>query len=1283
MGAFLCFLRERRIVGFPREALRRWRQTPPFGKLIVCLFAVHFTYQGATKLLRNPPSLPPPAVAVVQPDAGDLDAGAAATNLCLAAIERGTNSTALLVAWPSDDRPPFDRVGLFASLELPGPWSHLFDVDISTCISNALVEVMDSEVSTNSPPTAFFRLGDPAPPDADGDGLSDAEETGEIVVLDELEWYDTSTFPTTYAPQPQGGLWSYIGAYLIADLLGSPVIQGIAMSDVVACENGFVALTAPGDFYAWTFPSYPMPLCYRWGWSYSVLVAPYWGVGYAQYGNTNSYMRAGTLVDGTTVVEFHDMKRSQSSSDGMTYQVVIPGGTGNVVRVSYLSSDFTLDGADAVIGVQNARRTLPGGLVYSLEWDFDRFGPITPPLTVEYRLGTGTDPDSADSDNDGLNDWTELYATGTDPWKSDTDSDGLLDGDEIALGTDPLASDTDHDGLPDVWEVATGLDPLSDVDDDGASGDPDEDGLTNAQELQLETDPLNPDTDYDGLYDGAEDALGTDPLYEDTDGDGLLDGYEVNVLGSSPFLYDTDGDGLDDGDEDALGTNPNSGDTDGDGMGDKWEHQYGFDPTIHNSQTVRTDDDADADYDQDGLNNLQEHAAGTHPLIADTDGEGISDYDELIAGTNPLYADTDGDGLDDLQEQILSTNPLQPDTDGDEMDDGWEHQHGFDPKTHNSNTARTDDDATADPDGDGLTNAEECEWRTSPSGADANNDNIPDGFDTDGDGVADGAEVAQNSDPADASDGGASGSRIPLRLYFGDDSGSHSEKYRLTLEPKSGPSGEAAPRTISWLNTHYGAGEWKTAMLKTGWRYEVSMRWVACKNPHDGTSYPNYDYTLKMDDATKPPCVVLDDPHGIFRTDYYGSAYYGQSHFPVLDRVATISVYKFTVEEIRFNHDMDSCSTDAVSIRRNVDEVFDTSHGEWWSGGPVLKNDPVCYAGNVQPTVKAKIRVSPHLNSACLSAQAVETISPLGGLTESTVIFSDGVSDWTDFSTDSNIARTVRKFNHRWEWKVSQMNGATVTEFACATTGPHRVYTLLADPKPPWIPNGTNTKNLWTNALEFCDAFLEGKDEPLETMATITSNLFHRMGFKYDTVVSASHYWCTDGTFELTRYMASEDNLVNCYDQAYGVATLAGLMGMRVLVFEAMPFGYINTTNLVGVGMCNNPAYEMTEELEYWKDEMDDQGHLVAKPKTNTVLRTIICSEDETQRSFFQAHVFVGMGDGQIFDACVGPALGTTQINDYMRSLIDYSTENERRFSRYRDGVRLLDTIPKLNYKLK
>ena len=119
--------------------------------------------------------------------------------------------------------------------------------------------------------------------------------------------------------------------------------------------------------------------------------------------------------------------------------------------------------------------------------------------------------DVTDDDADGLPAWYEEIL-GTDPEKDDTDDDGLEDYDEIYLtGTDPSVADTDGNGV-----------------DDGDE-DPDEDGLTNAQEVFYGTDPLNEDTDDDGLTDGEEIDLGTNPLSADTDGDGVSDGVEVQI----------------------------------------------------------------------------------------------------------------------------------------------------------------------------------------------------------------------------------------------------------------------------------------------------------------------------------------------------------------------------------------------------------------------------------------------------------------------------------------------------------------------------------------------------------------------------------------------------------------------------------------------------------------------------------------------------------------------------------------------------------------------------------
>jgi hypothetical protein len=140
------------------------------------------------------------------------------------------------------------------------------------------------------------------------------------------------------------------------------------------------------------------------------------------------------------------------------------------------------------------------------------------------NLDTTCDPSmaapGADTDSDGLDDYTEVFLLGTDPNNKDTDGDKLFDGEE----------DVTKDGIIQIWLG--------------------------------ETDPKVPDTDGDGLTDGIEvKSLGTDPNIVDTDGDCLADGIE---------------DANHNGQIDPGETNPLSIDSDGDGLPDGYPVQYGY-----------------------------------------------------------------------------------------------------------------------------------------------------------------------------------------------------------------------------------------------------------------------------------------------------------------------------------------------------------------------------------------------------------------------------------------------------------------------------------------------------------------------------------------------------------------------------------------------------------------------------------------------------------------------------------------------------------------------------------
>ncbi len=82
-------------------------------------------------------------------------------------------------------------------------------------------------------------------------------------------------------------------------------------------------------------------------------------------------------------------------------------------------------------------------------------------------------PDPDDPDADGLTNDEEANTLCTDPNSADSDDDGINDGDEVQYGTDPCSSDTDGDGVEDYSDNCPAISNPSQLDTDG-------DGLGNA-----------------------------------------------------------------------------------------------------------------------------------------------------------------------------------------------------------------------------------------------------------------------------------------------------------------------------------------------------------------------------------------------------------------------------------------------------------------------------------------------------------------------------------------------------------------------------------------------------------------------------------------------------------------------------------------------------------------------------------------------------------------------------------------------------------------------------------
>ena len=243
--------------------------------------------------------------------------------------------------------------------------------------------------------------------------------------------------------------------------------------------------------------------------------------------------------------------------------------------------------------------------------------------------GTGcvaTNPLSVDSDADGINDGVEdadrdgvFDNTETNPNDADTDGDGLCDGPSRMIPTVCSGGeDLNANGRIDQGET----DPRT---PNTAATDTDRDGIPDAVEAVVAClNASNPDTDGDGLCDGGLAIAGVCARGEDLNNNGRVDPGET-----SPCKVDTDCDGLVDGatytvatvtyrGEQTLGTSPTNPDSDGDGIGDGLEAGVSAANTppgtsgscgfVADADPTSTTNPADADSDDDGIGDGAEDA---------------------------------------------------------------------------------------------------------------------------------------------------------------------------------------------------------------------------------------------------------------------------------------------------------------------------------------------------------------------------------------------------------------------------------------------------------------------------------------------------------------------------------------------------------------------------------------------------------------------------------------------------------------------------------------------------
>ncbi|MEK6303607.1 MAG: hypothetical protein AABO41_23125 [Acidobacteriota bacterium] len=297
------------------------------------------------------------------------------------------------------------------------------------------------------------------------------------------------------------------------------------------------------------------------------------------------------------------------------------------------------------------------------------------------------------------------------------------------------------------------------------------------------------------------------------------------------------------------------------------------------------------------------------------------------------------------------------------------------------------------------------------------------------------------------------------------------------------------------------------------------------------------------------------------------------------------------VEEVHFNHDNNSATSDALNIRKNA--KGDSIEAPEWKRG--LPAQPAAYAAaalGAQVTIKARFSSGP-ANEA-RKIRAVDAWAPanprgclgwiisliallirslfgnvLGDTDEQTVAFDRiGNSGLVTFDLVNHKLKTSGVGIRTTEWKWQAFENGSWQNF---DTTQHKVYLVLDVPSGPWEqdPTGNNTQLPWTDALDKACVWALGATTLDEAAERITIAVNTQPNQTY----TGSTSFGTFSTYHLTSYLNQLDTgspfNLNCTDCADAVTTLSNLLGCDL--FEGR---FTNLTTRKFLQLGGNPAVE-------------------------------------------------------------------------------------------------------------
>lgn len=270
------------------------------------------------------------------------------------------------------------------------------------------------------------------------------------------------------------------------------------------------------------------------------------------------------------------------------------------------------------------------------------------------------------------------------------------------------------------------------------------------------------------------------------------------------------------------------------------------------------------------------------------------------------------------------------------------------------------------------------------------------------------------------------------------------------------------------------------------------------------------------------------------------------------------------VEEVHFNHDPSSISSDAITIRKN--QAGNPIQAPEWKRG--LPAQPAAYAAApLSAAVTIKARFSGGKPDSSVKIRAVDAWVPPGvpmgclgwliwflvnliralfgnvlGDTDAQLVTFDGAgnSSLITFTLVNHKLKTsgVGIRTTDWKWQVRHHR-----KWKTFDTTQHKIYLILDVPNGPWNQNaGNNTQLPWTDALDKACLWALGAQTKDEAAEKITIAVNTQPNQSYTPVTTFGF-----GIYLLSSYLNQLNGgtsfSLNCTDCADAVTTFSNLLG--------------------------------------------------------------------------------------------------------------------------------------------